>query len=877
VALLLVLTPLPEGSAYPWALAGVEAVIFGLAAFCRLAAAHGQTPERPLVSGRRLILPLLLFAAVAAIQMVPIPPALLQIVSPSTYRLYELSVAGWRQTADGLGSNWRSISIAPSLSLRPLLKAAAYVSLFSIVCFYPFGSSGRNTEKYVYRSLIAALLASGLIVAVIGIVEFFTWNGKILWLFVPYDWGAPQLHTLARALGPFVNFDHFGNYLALVLPLAVGGALFPDELFPEQEAFPLLCATVAFLALCGLLLSGSRGAWIAAAIALGVLMLLSRRMPRASRLAVLGTSGKPILRLGAIALAVLLLSILFIGQQGRNQIDERLQGTFQFGNGRSVRSELTGATLAMARDYPLLGVGLGCWPELFAHYQPPPWLDLIYREAHNDYAQLLAETGVVGFALLAWFFAAAGRPVFRALAKGPGVPPVLAALSAALSAMAFHEFFDFSLQTPANAVLFIVLAALTVRMSLNAGAAGGQVENEVENKDESLGRPRLWAQLGALCTSALALALIACALGQDKIPYPYDIKVPGDAAQAAALISAHPALSNPHLQLVRMAGDSLSSDARLGELRAAVWLDPNDPYARDEYALALLHRKMVMQGFDNVTLSVRNSPDLSTHSYLSDEFIPRLTDQTRRAVERGFRQAIELRYQGAAQGLGDYYTTLGRYAEAGDTFLDAARTAPDDDFRQTWLLSAGRAYAQAGAMDDARKSFELAIRNEPDDSRPYVEVTSSVLGPEHQLKAAERLVGQGVQAGADAPALFRALAAAAAADDDRELTETALKSAVDARPTLDALIQLGAFYLNQANYDRAALTFRQATERDPRSAEAYYYLGVAEEGGYAYSDAGRDFAKAVQLAPANTGYRDHYTEFERKVALSIKSSQPPSD
>ena len=72
------------------------------------------------------------------------------------------------------------------------------------------------------------------IVAVVGIVEFFTWNGKILWLFVPYDWGVAQTNPLSRAMGPFVNFDHFGNYLAMVLPLAAGGALFRDDLFSEK-------------------------------------------------------------------------------------------------------------------------------------------------------------------------------------------------------------------------------------------------------------------------------------------------------------------------------------------------------------------------------------------------------------------------------------------------------------------------------------------------------------------------------------------------------------------------------------------------------------------------------------------------------------------
>ena len=41
VVLLLVLAPLPEGSAYPWALAVVESIIFGLIAVWPLALAFG--------------------------------------------------------------------------------------------------------------------------------------------------------------------------------------------------------------------------------------------------------------------------------------------------------------------------------------------------------------------------------------------------------------------------------------------------------------------------------------------------------------------------------------------------------------------------------------------------------------------------------------------------------------------------------------------------------------------------------------------------------------------------------------------------------------------------------------------------------------------
>ena len=82
-----------------------------------------------------------------------------------------------------------------------LLALAEYAALFFLILLHPFGPAGLETERRVCRAIVMAALLSGLIVGVVGIIEFFTWNGKILWLFVPYDWGAPQPGVLARATG----------------------------------------------------------------------------------------------------------------------------------------------------------------------------------------------------------------------------------------------------------------------------------------------------------------------------------------------------------------------------------------------------------------------------------------------------------------------------------------------------------------------------------------------------------------------------------------------------------------------------------------------------------------------------------------------------
>jgi O-antigen ligase len=82
--------------------------------------------------------------------------------------------------------------------------------------------------------------------------------------------------------------------------------------------------------------------------------------------------------------------------------------------------------------------------------------------AHNDYLELLAETGLAGFAILIWFLVVVFRSSIKKLKEGANDVNALAALAAILgiTGILIHSLMDFNLQIPANAAFFYSLCTM---------------------------------------------------------------------------------------------------------------------------------------------------------------------------------------------------------------------------------------------------------------------------------------------------------------------------------------------------------------------------------------------------------------------------------
>jgi O-antigen ligase len=108
----------------------------------------------------------------------------------------------------------------------------------------------------------------------------------------------------------------------------------------------------------------------------------------------------------------------------------------------------------------VLGVGMGAyWVAVPAFHDASG--TLTPQEAHNDYLELLASGGVVGFAIGVWFLIAVAKKA-KANLRSSNRLRRAACLGASIgiAGVAVHSLVDFGLHMIANAIVFTTLVVI---------------------------------------------------------------------------------------------------------------------------------------------------------------------------------------------------------------------------------------------------------------------------------------------------------------------------------------------------------------------------------------------------------------------------------
>jgi O-antigen ligase len=198
-------------------------------------------------------------------------------------------------------------------------------------------------------------------------------------------------------------------------------------------------------------LSGSRGGVLAFAVQMVVLAVLLRRR--------VGTWKQPLL-MGAFLLVAIGILVWIGGNELTRRMASMQTETRQELSG-GVRLTIDRDSLRMWREKPLLGWGLGTFPVVYPRFRSF-FTSFFVNEAHNDYLQLLVETGLAGFLIAIWFLVLTfrhARPKLENWTDTANGALTVAALLGCLGILV-HSFLDFNLQIPANAALFYVLCSI---------------------------------------------------------------------------------------------------------------------------------------------------------------------------------------------------------------------------------------------------------------------------------------------------------------------------------------------------------------------------------------------------------------------------------
>ena len=220
--------------------------------------------------------------------------------------------------------------------------------------------------------VLLPLLTGGLFLAAIGPLLIDTRAGSRIFRIVQLD---SRLGLLSERLGEEVNPNVFAGALVMIIPLAL--ALMLEGRWTRRWIWPVVCGLIALMGLLSLVITQSRGAYLAVAVALVVLMLLRWRQ-------LLWAAGPLTVGVG--------LLVWWLGL--RTILDQLSSDTSLVG--LSGRLEIWQRSLWAIQDFVFTGVGFGLFNPVVSTLYPFFLLPTDIPHAHNLLLQVGVDMGLVG-------------------------------------------------------------------------------------------------------------------------------------------------------------------------------------------------------------------------------------------------------------------------------------------------------------------------------------------------------------------------------------------------------------------------------------------------------------------------------------------------
>ncbi len=369
--------------------------------------------------------------------------------------------------------------------------------------------------------LVKSLLLSGIVVAVIGM-------GQYLW-----GWNLIQ-QTIAPA-ATFSNKNMAAEYQVLILPLAIG-----YWLWGKTTPGYILLTTGSSIIGAFIFVAFAKGPWLGVMSQMLVWAGLWFYYHRHSRDKIKPAISRPRIYVGGAALLLLFLLANttptgwrwefgravnlaqktlsdFNQAQSRNNLSHsQSEDNLPSLNSLSVRIGYWLNTSEMIKDHPLRGVGIGNFQVFYPLYANKVVRDQAFsmasaaEHAHNDYINIVAETGIIGGLLWVWIVAVFGRHMRIAFGRLPSSSSYLLAVSflAGIIGLGVTACFSFPLYKSVPAYLLAVYFAGLMALSKLPQAESPSKTNPA---DHTARLPRGAASLAALVAGCFFLGSLKLA------------------------------------------------------------------------------------------------------------------------------------------------------------------------------------------------------------------------------------------------------------------------------------------------------------------------------------------------------------------------------
>jgi len=307
-----------------------------------------------------------------------------------------------------------AISPDKPVALNELKRCLLSVSGFLVAAHAL--SSDQKWRKWA----LTAFISGGFLAAVYGLLQR---SGGIGIISVP---------RMDRIFSTFGNPIFFAAHLIILIPVAAGVYLATKSKLAKILSLIVLAATLA-----ALYYSQTRAAFIACAAGAASLAWM------------LAPSGR--IRRGGLAATLIVFAIF---AWFTKEIWFRQQAHFLIWRD----------TLAMWSKYPWFGTGPGTFHVYFPSYASQalraiwPQQQSIINDAHNEYIQSLAETGIVGFGIFAWLIITFLRSAYASFITSMAAnKPLIAGLLAACISLLVQNFFSVDMRFIISSVYLFML------------------------------------------------------------------------------------------------------------------------------------------------------------------------------------------------------------------------------------------------------------------------------------------------------------------------------------------------------------------------------------------------------------------------------------